>query len=195
MGGTGIKKNSNGMTVDRKCTSHYRCPLGKLGECGEIHPPLTDLHHLPLAITLVVRIRCLPLERLPRLRAVLDEVGRASAIETTIVAVSWSSWQKTRPRTLSLLLYLWQRQSVELCLLGWSGYPSTRQIASRRSSRGITRNQPISWRLWSCRPCRCFPFLFCSVGGNTILLSNGHIDQLIKIVSLYQIQPFLKFGV
>jgi hypothetical protein len=26
-------------------------------------------------------------------------------------------------------------------------------------------------------------------------LSNGHVDQLIKIVGLYQIQPFFKFGV
>jgi hypothetical protein len=33
------------------------------------------------------------------------------------------------------------------------------------------------------------------VGGNTIFLINGHIDQLIKIVGLYQIQPFLKFGI
>jgi hypothetical protein len=132
------------MMVDRKCTRHYWCPLRKFGECGKIHPPLTDLHHLPLALTLVDRIRCLPLERFPRLRAVLDEVGRASAIETTIIAVSCSGWRKSRPRTLSwLLLNLWQRWLVELCLLGWSGYPSTRQIVSRRSSRGVTRNQPI----------------------------------------------------
>jgi hypothetical protein len=40
----------------------------------------------------MVRIGYLPLERFPRLRAVLDEVGRASTIETTIIAVSWSSW-------------------------------------------------------------------------------------------------------
>jgi hypothetical protein len=153
------------MMVDRKCTRHYRCPLGKFGERGKIHPPLTDLHHLPLALTLIVRIRCLPLKRFPRLRAVLDEVGRTSVIETTITAVSWSGWRKARPRTLSwLLLNLWRRWSVELCLLGWSGYPSARKIASRRSSRGVTRNQPIPWRLWSCRPCRCFSFLFCSVG-------------------------------
>jgi hypothetical protein len=33
------------------------------------------------------------------------------------------------------------------------------------------------------------------VGGNAILLSNGHVDQLIEIVGLDQIQPFLQFGV
>jgi hypothetical protein len=88
MGGTRIKQNNNWVMVDRKCTRHYQCSFGKLGECGEVHPPLTDLDHLSFALTLIDRIRCLPLEGFPRLRAVLDEVGRASAIETTIVAVS-----------------------------------------------------------------------------------------------------------
>jgi hypothetical protein len=131
--------------IDRKCTRHYRCSFGKLGECGEVHPSLADLNHLPLALSLVNRTGCLPLERFPRLRVVLDEMGWAPAIETTIVAVSWSGWRKTRPRTLSrLLLNLWWWWSVELCLLGRSGYPSARQIASRRGSRGATRDQPIS---------------------------------------------------
>jgi hypothetical protein len=88
MGSTGIKKNNNGMMVNRKCTRHYRCPFRKFGECGKVYPPLTDLHHLLLTLALVVRIRCLPLKRFPRLRAILDEVGRASTIETTIVVVS-----------------------------------------------------------------------------------------------------------
>jgi hypothetical protein len=91
MGGPSIEKNNNGIMVDRKCTRHYWCPLRKFGERSKIHPPLTDLHHLPLALAFVVRIRCLPLERFPRLRAILDEVGWASAIETTIIVVSWSS--------------------------------------------------------------------------------------------------------
>jgi hypothetical protein len=151
--------------VDRKCTRHYRCPFGNFEECGEVHPPLMDLDHLSLALTLVDRTGCLPLERFPRLRAVLDEVRRASAIEATIVAVSLSGWRKARPRTLlRLLLSLWHWWSVESCLLGWSGYPSARQIASRRGPKGIARDQPIPRRLRSCRPCRCLPFLFCSMG-------------------------------
>jgi hypothetical protein len=91
MGGTSIEKNNNGMIVDRKCTRHYWCPFREFGECGEVYPPLTDLHYLLLTLALVVWIRCLPLERVPRLRAVLDEVGRASTIEKTIIVVSWSS--------------------------------------------------------------------------------------------------------
>jgi hypothetical protein len=123
MSGTGIKQNNNGVMVDRKYTHHYRCPFRKLGECGEVHPSLADLDHLSLALTLVDRTGYLPLERFPRLRAVLDEVGRASTIETTIVAVSWSGWRKARPRALlRLLLNLWRRWSVESCLLRWSGY-------------------------------------------------------------------------
>jgi hypothetical protein len=165
MGGTGIKKNSNRVMVDRKCTRHYRCPFGKFGECGEVHPPMTGLDHLSLALTLVDRTGCLPLEGFPRLRAVLDEVGRASAVETTVVPFSWISWRKAWPRTLLwLLLNLWRWWSVESCLLGWSGYPSARQIASRRGSRGVTRNQPIPGRLRSCKPCGYLLFLFCSMG-------------------------------
>jgi hypothetical protein len=144
MGGTSIKKNNNGVMVDRKCTRHYRCPFGEFGECGEVHPALADLDHLPLALALAGWTGGLPLERFPRLRAILDEMGWASAVETTIVAVSLVGWRKARPRTLLwLLLKLWCRWSVESCLLGWSSYPSTRQIASRRGSRGITRDQPI----------------------------------------------------
>jgi hypothetical protein len=141
MGGARIKKNNNGVMVDRKCTRHYRCPFGKFGECGEVHPSLADLDHLSLALTLVDRTGCLPLEGFPRLRAVLDEVGRASAVETTIVAVSLVGWRKARPRTLLwLLLNLWHRWSVESCLLGGSGYPSARQIASRRGSRSSAQD-------------------------------------------------------
>jgi hypothetical protein len=54
MGGTSIEKNNNGIMVDRKCTRHYRCPFREFGECGEVYPPLTDLHHLLLALALVV---------------------------------------------------------------------------------------------------------------------------------------------
>jgi hypothetical protein len=144
MSGTRVKRNNNGVMVDRKCTRHYRCPFGEFGESGEVHLSLADLDHLPLVLALAGWIECLPLERFPRLRAILDKVGRASAVEITIVAVSLVGWRKARPRTLLwLLLKLWCRWSVESCLLGWSGYPSARQITSRWGSRGIARDQPI----------------------------------------------------
>jgi hypothetical protein len=74
--------------IYRESTRHYWCSLGKFRESGEVHPSLADLDHLPLALTLAGWIGCLPLERFPRLRAIFDEVGRASAVETTVVVVS-----------------------------------------------------------------------------------------------------------
>jgi hypothetical protein len=144
MSSTRVKKNNNRVMVDRKCTRHYRCPFGEFGESGEVHLPLADLDHLSFALALVGWTGGLPLKRFPRLRAILDKMGWASAVETMIVAVSLVGWQKARPRTLLwLLLKLWCQWSVESCLLGWSGYPSARQIALRRDSRGIARDQSI----------------------------------------------------
>jgi hypothetical protein len=74
------------------------------------------------------------LERLPRLRAILDEMGRAPAVKTTIVALI--DGRKARPRTLLLLLLkLWCWWSVKSCLLGWSGYPSAGKLP-RGGARG-----------------------------------------------------------
>jgi hypothetical protein len=99
---------------------------------------------LLLALALASWTGCLPLERFLRLRAILDKVGRASAVETTIIVVSLVDWRKTRPRALLLLLLrLRCRWSVESCLLGWSSYPSARHVASRRGSGGGARDQPI----------------------------------------------------
>jgi hypothetical protein len=87
MGGTRIKKNNHGLMVDRESTRHYWRILGEFGESGEVHPSLVDLDHLLPALALVVRVGSLPLERSSRLRAILDEVGRTTAIETTIIVV------------------------------------------------------------------------------------------------------------
>jgi hypothetical protein len=140
MGGTRVKKNNYGLMVDRESTRHYWCPLG---EFGEVHPSLADLDHLLLALALAGWVGGLPLERFSRLRAILDEMGRASAVETTIVVVSLIGWRKARLQTLLLLLKLWCQWSVESCLLGWSSYPSARQITSRWCSRSGARDQPI----------------------------------------------------
>jgi hypothetical protein len=111
--------------VYRESTYHYWRTLGEFGESSEVHPPLADLYHLLLALALVVRAGCLPLERFPRLRTISDEMGRAAAVETTIVVVSLIGWWKARPRALLLLLLgLWCRQPIESSLLGRPGYPS-----------------------------------------------------------------------
>jgi hypothetical protein len=88
MGGTRIKKYNHGLMVDRESTHHYWRTLGEFGESSNVHPPLADLYHLLLALALAVQVGCLPLESSSRLRVILDEMGRATAIETTIVVVS-----------------------------------------------------------------------------------------------------------
>jgi hypothetical protein len=154
------------------------------------------LDHLFLALALAVRVEGLPLEGSPRLRAILDEVGRASTVETTIVVVSLVDWQKARSRTLLLLLLrLGCWWSIKSSLLGWSSYPCARQVTSTRCSGTSVLNQLIPWRLCIWRPCGCLPFLFCSVGWDAVFLSDDHVDQLIEIIGPYQIQSFFKFGV
>jgi hypothetical protein len=131
MGSTRIKKYNHGLMVDRESTRHYWRTLGEFGESGEVHPSLVDLYHLLLALDLAVRVGCLPLKRSSGLRAILNEMGRAAAIETTIIVVSLVGWRKARPWALLLLLLgLWCRWSIESILLGLSGYPSAWQIIS-----------------------------------------------------------------
>jgi hypothetical protein len=122
MGCTRIKKYNHGLMVYGENTRHYWRTLGEFGESCEIHPPLADLYHLLLALALVVRVGCFPLERSSGLGAILNEMGWAAAIETTIVVVSLIGWRKARPG--ALLLGLWCRWPIESSLLGWPGYPS-----------------------------------------------------------------------
>jgi hypothetical protein len=113
------------LIVYRESTRHYWCILGEFGESCEVHPPLADLYHLLLALALVVWAGCLPLERSSGLRAVLNEMGRAAVVETTIIVVSLIGWRKARPGALLLLLLgLWCRWSIEASLLKRPSYPS-----------------------------------------------------------------------
>jgi hypothetical protein len=143
------------------------------------------LYHLLLALALAIRVGCLPLERSSGLGAILNEMGQAAAVETMIVVVSLVGWRKARP--WALLLGLWCRWSIESDLLGWPGYPSAWYIVLRWGSGSSVLDQPIPWRLrrWGSRG--CLPFLFSPVGWDAILLGNGHIDQFIESISLYQI--------
>jgi hypothetical protein len=119
MGGTGIKKYNHELMVDRESTRHYWRILGEFGESGEVHPSLADLHHLLLAFALVVQVGCLPLERSSGLGAILNEMGRATAIETMIIVVSLIGWRKAQPWAfLLLLLGLWCWWLIESSLLG-----------------------------------------------------------------------------
>jgi hypothetical protein len=144
MGGTRVKKNNHGLMVDRESTRHYWCPLGEFGESGEVHPSLADLDHWLLSLALTGWVGRLPLKGSSRLRAFLDEVGRAAVVETTIAVVSLVGWRKAQSRTLLLLLLrLGCRWSIESSLLWWSGYPSAKQVALRRCSGSGVLDQPI----------------------------------------------------
>jgi hypothetical protein len=113
------------LMVYRKSTRHFWRTLSEFGESCEVHPPLADLYHLLLALALVVWAGCLPLERSSGLGAILNEMGRAAAVETMIVVVSLIRRRKARPRALLLLLLgLWCRRPIESSLLGRPGYPS-----------------------------------------------------------------------
>jgi hypothetical protein len=148
MGGTRIKKYNHGLMVDRESTRHYWRTLREFGKSREVHPSLVDLYHLLLALALAVRVGCLLLERSSGLGAILNEMGWAAAVETTIVVVSLVGWWKARSRALLLLLLgLWCWRSIESSLLGWPSYPSARYIVSRRGSGSSVLDQPIPWRL------------------------------------------------
>src|SRR6185436_14380796 len=102
--------------VDRESTRHDWCSFGKLCKSSEINSPLSDLHHLLLALALVVLVGVLPRIRLLGLRAILGEMGSTAAIETLIIAVPtielWGIWAK-----LLLLLKDWRSESS--LLLRW----------------------------------------------------------------------------
>ena len=70
--------------------------LRELCKSSEINSPLSDLHHLLLALALVVLVGVLPWIRLLGLRAILGEMGSTAAIETSIVTVPaielWGIW-------------------------------------------------------------------------------------------------------
>ena len=42
--------------------------------------------------------------------------------------------------------------------------------------------------------CGCLPLLLSTMGSNTVLLSNGQVDQLIVGVGLNKVQAFLELG-
>jgi hypothetical protein len=146
-------------------TRHYWRTLGEFGESGEVHPSLADLYHLLLALDLVVRVGCLPLERSSGLGAILNEMGWAAAIEIMIVVVSLVGRRKAQPRALLLLLLgLWCQWSIKSSLLGWSGYPSAWYTVSRRCSGSGVLDQSIPWQLRGRGSSGCLPFLLSPVG-------------------------------
>src|SRR6185312_4633868 len=57
---TRIKYYDCRFIVDRESTRHDWCSFGKLYKSSEINSPMTDLHHLLLALVLVVLVGVMP---------------------------------------------------------------------------------------------------------------------------------------
>ena len=73
--------------MDRESTRHDWCSFGKLCKSSEINSPLSDLHHLLVALTLFVLVGVLPWIRLLGLRAVPGEMGSTAAIKASIITI------------------------------------------------------------------------------------------------------------
>src|SRR6185312_14556112 len=183
-----------GFIVDRESTRHDWCSFGKLCKSSEINSPLSDLHHLLLALALIVLVGVLPWIRLLGLRAILGEMGSTATIETSIVTVPaielWGIWPWAK---LLWLLKDWRSESSLLLrrpknkLACWG--------ISLWSSWWSILYQMIPWWLSTRGSCWCLSLLLGAMYHDTIFLSNGHIDQLIISIWLNKIQAFLELGI
>ena len=152
------------------------------------------MHHLLLALALVILVGVLPWRRLLGLRAILGKMGSTAAIETSIVAVPaiglWGIWPWAK---LLRLLKLWRSESSLLLrrpknkLACWG--------ISLWSSWWSILHQMIPWWLSTQGSRWCLSPLLGTMHVNTIFLSNGHVDQLIISIWLNKVQAFLELGV
>ena len=149
---------------------------------------------LALALALIVLVGVLRWIRLLGLRAILGKMRSTAAIETSIVAVPviglWGIWPWTK---LVRLLKGWRSESS--LLLRRPKNKPTRWGISLWSSWWSILHQMIPRWLWTRGSHWCLSLLLDAVHGDTIFLSNGHVDQLIISIWLNKVQAFLKLGV
>ena len=110
-----------------------------------------------------------------------------AAVEASIITIptieQWGIWPWAKLLLLLLLLLLrWPKNkpahwSIPLWRSGWSVLHQT--ISRWLSTRGF---------------CWCLSLLFGTICSNTILLSNGQVDQLIVSVGLNKVQAFLELS-
>jgi hypothetical protein len=127
-------------------------------------------------------------------RTISNEMIRTSAIETTIIATSlldllniwpwarllWLLWRYGRSIS-SLLLRRPKNQSAKRSIPLWG---SGRCILNESIPRGLNA------RGSSGNP----TFLFGTVCRDTILLSQGHVNQLAEGICLYKVQTFFELS-
>ena len=121
-------------------------------------------------------------------------MGSTVTIDTSIVAVLvielWGIWPWAK---LLRLLKNWGSESS--LLLRRPENKPTHWGISLWSSWWSILHQMIPWWL-STRGSRwCLLLLLSTVRGDTIFLSNGHVDQLIISIWLNKVQAFLELGV
>ena len=183
--------------MDRESTRHYWCSFGKLCKSSEVNSPLTNLHHLPFALAfVVVLVGVLPWIRPLGSRAILGKVISTAAVIAPIVAIPTIELWGIRPwaKLLLLLLLRHRRSESSLLLRRPKNKPARWGISLWRSWWSIL-HQAIS-RWLSTRGSRwCLSLILSTMCSDTVLLSNGHINQLIISIGLNQVQTFLELGI
>ena len=120
-------------------------------------------------------------------------MGSTAAIETSIITVPaielWGIWPWAK---LLRLLKDWRSES-SLLLRQPKNEPARWGISLWRSGWSIL-HQAISRWLSIRGFCWCLSLLFVTICSNTVLLSNGQVDQLIVSVGLNKVQAFLELG-
>jgi hypothetical protein len=129
--------------VNRKCTRHDGSSIWKFCQSGEVNPYLPDLHHRLLAFVLVTLSRALPWIRFLGPRTIPDEMIRASAIETAIVAASLWHLLNIWPWARWLCLLRRNGRSIPSLLLGWPENQSARWGIPLRCSEWGIGNNPL----------------------------------------------------
>src|SRR6185295_3884635 len=157
--------------------------------------PLSDLHHLPFALALiVVLVGVLPWIILSGLRTILGKVRSTAAVEALIITIPtielWGIWPWAK---LLLLLRHWRSESS--LLLRWpKNKPAHWGISLWRSGWSVLHQTIPRW-LSTRGSCWCLLLLFCAMCNNTVLLSNGQVNQLIVGIWLNKVQAFLELGI
>ena len=161
--------------MDRESTRHDWCSFGKLCKSREINSPLSDLHHLLLALALVVLIGVLPWIRFLGLRAILGKMVSTATIKASIDAIPmielWGIWPWAK---LLRLLKDWRSES-SLLLRRPKNKPAHWGISLWSSWWSILHQTIPRW-LSTRGSCWCLSLLLGAMCCDTILLSNGHID-------------------
>ena len=137
------------------------CSCWKVCKSSEINSPLPDLHHLPLALALVVvLVGVLPWIRPLGSRAILGKVISTAAVIAPIVAIPTIELWGIRPWAKLLLLLLRHWRSESSLLLRWpKDKPAHWSISLWRSGWSVLHQTIPRW-LSTRGSCWCLPLFF-----------------------------------